>query len=73
MFGTATLDIPRSGVIGPSRTEGLSDKMAIAIGRAAAWTLSERDDRVTVSLESGQIMVIGFDRDTNKLFGTTSL
>ncbi len=68
MFGTAILDIPRSGVIGPSRTEGLSDALAMSIGRTAAYTLSDQNDRVTVSLESGDILVIGYDAVRHELF-----
>lgn len=67
MYGKATLEIPQSGVIGPSKTEGLSDEMAMTIGRAAAWTLSERDEFVTVTLESGSVRVIGQDTVRGKL------
>lgn len=59
MFGQATLEIPRSGDIGPSRTDGLSDQLAMTIGRTAAWTLSEQDGYVTVTLESGSVRLIG--------------
>ena len=59
MFGKATLDIPASGNIGHSRTEGLSDRMALSFGRTAAMTLSDQDDHVTVTLESGEVRVIG--------------
>lgn len=68
MFGTATLDIPRNGTIGRSRTVGLSDEMAMTIGRTAAYTLSDQNDRVTVSLESGDIVVIGYDAVRHRLF-----
>lgn len=61
MFGKATLDIPASGVIGPSHTDGLSDELAMTIGRAAAWTLSEQDGFVIVTLGSGKTKVIGQD------------
>lgn len=66
MYGKATLEIPASGAIGPSRTEGLSDALATAIGRTAARTLSDQDSCVTVTLESGEVKVIGYDwiRDT---------
>ncbi len=67
MFGKATIEIPRCGVIGPSRTEGLSDALAMTIGRTAAWTLSERDGHVTVTLESGSVRVIGHDTIHGKL------
>lgn len=67
MFGTATLEIPQSGNIGPSRTDGLSDDLAMCIGRIAAGTLSEQDGFVTVSLESGIVEVIGHDTLTGEL------
>lgn len=54
MFGNATLEIPASGVIGPTRVDGLSDELAMTIGRVAAMTLSEQDGHITVSLESGE-------------------
>ncbi len=61
MYGKATIEIPRSGNIGPSRTTGLSDQQAIGFARIAAMTLSEHDGQVTVTLESGDVRVIGFD------------
>lgn len=56
MFGKAALDIPASGNIGPSRTEGLSDELAMCIGRMMAKTLSEHDGPVVVSLGNGQVI-----------------
>lgn len=67
MFGQATLDIPQSGTIGPSHTKGLSDTMAMTIGRTAAWTLSEDEDYVIVTLESGSMIIIGLDTLLNKI------
>ncbi len=67
MFGQATLEIPQSGNIRPSFTDGLSDCMAMAMGRTAAWTLSERDSYVTVTLESGSMKVIGLDTRRGEL------
>lgn len=61
MYGTATLDIPSSGDMGHSRTEGLSDELAMIMGRIAARTLSEQDGFVTVCLECGTTVVIGHD------------
>lgn len=61
MYGKATLDIPASGVIGPSRTEGLSDELAMTIGRTAARTLSEPDGFVTVTLENGSKFFLDID------------
>ncbi len=59
MFGQATLEIPQSGNIGPSQTIGLSDRMAMIMGRTAASTLSEYDGFVRVCLESGEVRLIG--------------
>ncbi len=67
MFGQATLEIPQSGDIGPSRTDGLSDQLAMAMGRTAALTLSEQDGYITVTLESGSVRVIGHDTLHGKL------
>jgi len=61
MFGKATLEIPRSGNIGPSWTEGLSDDLAMALGRLAAHVLTECDGPVMVRLESGQQAIIRHD------------
>ena len=57
MFGKATLDIPADWNIGHSRTEGLSDQMALSFGRIAAMTLSD-NKCVKVTLESGQVKII---------------
>ena len=59
MFGKAILDIPASGSIGRSRTEGLSDDMAVSFGRIAALTLLDTDDRVTVTLSTGSVLYLG--------------
>ena len=67
MYGKATLDIPAVGNIGRSRTDGLSDQLAMILGRTAAWTLSEQDGYVTVTLESGAVKVIGHDTVKGKL------
>lgn len=67
MFGQATLDIPESEAIGRSHTEGLSDALAMTMGRTAAWTLSEQDGFVTVTLESGSVRVIGHDTVRHRL------
>lgn len=61
MFGQASLSIPQVGHIGPSRTEGLSDELALILGRTAAMTLSEQDGFVVVTLSDGQVKAIGFD------------
>ncbi len=66
MFGQAIVKIPQAGDIGPSRTDGLSDELAMAIGRTAARTLSEQDGYVTVRLESGKTILIGH----NTIYGT---
>ena len=56
MFGNATLSIPGNGVIEPTCTDGLSDDLAMAIGRLAARILSEHDGPVIVSLEDGRVI-----------------
>jgi hypothetical protein len=61
MYGTATLEIPQAGDIRPSRTEGLSDRMAMVMGRIAALTLSEQDSFVIVTLADGTARTIGHD------------
>lgn len=65
MFGKATIQIPQSGHIGRSVTRGLSDELALSIGRTAARTLEISDGFVIVTKESGDIMVIGNDPDNN--------
>lgn len=67
MFGQATLEIPRSGNIGPSRTDGLSDEMAMLLGRAAARTLLEQDGLVVVTLSDGTLKTIGYDTLMDKM------
>ena len=61
MFGNATLDIPRSGVIGPTSYPGLSDKMALVLGRFAARTLLEEDGYVKITYSDGGVKLIGYD------------
>lgn len=63
MFGKATLEIPASGVIGPTRTEGLSDELAMIFGRIAARTLSEHDGPVIMSLENGHVIGLKYSAD----------
>lgn len=67
MFGTATLEIPQVGNIRPSRTEGLSDNLAMVMGRTAAWTLSEQNGFVIVTLADGTARVIGHDTVNGEL------
>lgn len=69
MFGQATLQIPRSGNIGPSTTTGLSDELAAIIGRTAAMTLSEEDGYVIATMGDGTIMIIGTDV-SRRYYGT---
>jgi hypothetical protein len=69
MFGKATLDIPQNGPIGPSHTIGLSDELAMTIGRTAAWTLSDKHMFVTVTLESGEVIEISDRRNEARLDG----
>lgn len=61
MFGQATLYLPTTSTIGPSKYSGLSDAMAMSFGRTAARTLSEEDGFVLVTLENGSEIVIGHD------------
>lgn len=63
MFGKATLEIPRHGNIGPSFTEGLSDGLAMIMGRTAARTLSGQDGIVIVTLGDGQVIGLEYDLD----------
>ncbi len=67
MFGNATVNIPTNGVIGPSETGGLSDELAVSIGRIAARTLSEPNTFVTVTLECKAVILIGYDENTDSL------
>lgn len=60
MYGTARLDIPGSGDIGPSWTDGLSDRLAMLFGRVAAMTLPDQVP-VEVTLEDGTSVHIGLD------------
>lgn len=61
MFGNATLEIPRSGNIGPSRYPGLSDQLALVLGRSAARTLSDEDGYVKITYSDGSVKLIGHD------------
>lgn len=61
MFGNATLEIPSSGVIGPSRYDGLSDSLALVLGRFAARTLSDEDGYVVITYSDGSVKLIGPD------------
>jgi hypothetical protein len=74
MFGKATLEIPESRNTVCSVTTGLSDRLAMAMGRLAAWTLpDEEQGYVIVTLESGKVKLIGRDAVHNVLvFGKLS-
>ncbi len=67
MYGNATLEIPGSGDIEPSRYLGLSDELALVLGRFAARTLSEEDGYVRITYSSGQVKLIGHDTANNRL------
>lgn len=69
MFGNATLEIPKSGDIEPSRYPGLSDDMALVFGRFAARTLSEEDGYVRITYSSGEVKLIGSDTANGRLTG----
>ena len=61
MYGTATLELPQTGTIGPSTTEGLSDEMAMSYGTLFARTLSDNDGFAIVTLSDRTKKVIGLD------------
>jgi hypothetical protein len=61
MYGQATLEIPASGNIGPSHTDGLSDELAMIMGHIAATTLSDDDGYVVVTLSDGNEKTIGYN------------
>lgn len=63
MYGKATLEIPPTGTIGPSHTEGLSDQLAMIMGRTAAWTLPDEGPPIKVTLEDGSGVNIGLDEN----------
>lgn len=67
MYGKATLELPATGNIGPARTEGLSDEMAISYGTLFARTLSDNDGFAIVTLSDGARRVIGLDEVTNEI------
>lgn len=67
MFGNATIEIPNSGNIGPSRHEGLSDVLALVLGRCAARTLSDEDGYVTITYSDGTKKLIGHDAANDRL------
>ncbi len=67
MFGQATLEIPARGTIGRSFHDGLSDELAMSIGRTAARTLSEQDGHVIIRLSDGDTKLIGYDTVLHKL------
>lgn len=73
MFGNATLEIPASGIIGPTQVDGLSDELAMTIGRVVARTLSEYDEPVTVLLENGKMAVIGRERPDGTIIRTITV
>lgn len=61
MYGQATLEIPRSGNIGPSHTDGLSDELAVIMGHIAATTLLDDDEHVVVTLSDGTKKVLAYN------------
>ena len=61
MCEIATIEIPSSGDIGPSRHEGLSADLALVLGRLAAQTLSDEDGRVMITYSDGRVKLIGRD------------
>ena len=67
MFGKARLEIPRVGNIGPTQIDGISDVLAMSFGRLHARTLSEQDGYIHVTLQSGEVKVIGYDTTQDKV------
>ena len=68
MVGKATIHIPASNNIGETTVVGLSDDVAIGIGRIAAMTLSDDNHiPVTVTLENGLVLLIGYDLITDRI------
>lgn len=67
MFGKATLELPATHDSDRYETDGLSDRLALSLGRIAATTLSDKESRITVTLEDGTVLLIGLDRVSGKV------
>jgi len=66
-MGHAKLVVPATDNHEAVCETGLSDPMAMSYGMLFARTLSEQDGFVTVTLESGEVKVIGHDTTNNTL------
>jgi hypothetical protein len=62
----ATITIPECGPFPESTHDGLSDDIALSLGRQAAHTLSDGAE-VRVLLTTGEMIVIGRDGDSGHL------
>jgi hypothetical protein len=62
----ATITIPKCGPFPQTTHDGLSDDIALSLGRQAAHTLSDGDE-VVVLLTSGEEIVIGRESETGHL------
>jgi hypothetical protein len=67
MLGKAQLYCPAVSDNEPIHISCLSDELAMIFGRSFAWTLSEQDGYVQVTLESGEHKLIGHDTVKHKL------
>lgn len=68
MLGQARLHIPASDNIMETEFFGLSDELAITMGRTAAMTLSDDTHTpVTVRLGNGLVLLIGYDLITERI------
>ncbi len=63
----ATITIPKSGPFPETTHDGLSDDLALSLGRRAAHTLSDGDGDVVLVLESGEAITIGRNNETGHL------
>lgn len=61
----ATITIPKSGPFPETTHDGLSDDLALSLGRQAAHTLS--DGEVVIVLTTGEVLTIGREEATGHL------
>lgn len=66
-MGRATIRIPATDKRKEVFETGLPDALAMSYGTAFARTLSEQDGYIQVTLESGEVKVIGHDTLTGKV------
>ena len=65
MYDHATITIPEYGPFPETTHDGLSDELALSLGRHAAHTLS--DGEVVLVLTTGNVITIGLDDDSGHL------